>query len=608
MNHFPPIADYGFLSDCEASALVAPDGSIEWLCLPRPDAPSVFGALLDRSAGFFRMGPAHSKVPSQRRYVPGTMILETTWCTPTGWLVVQDALVMMPWSGGERGSHLRRTPGDFVAQSVLLRSAVCTEGHVELAVDCMPLFDYGRCAGTWEYLDEGYGSARCSCEGNPTLSLHSDIRLGLGASRAIARTELHKGESAFLALSWGDQPITENVAAFERLETTTQFWRGWLQRAVLPDHRWRPFLERSALTLKGLSYAPSGAILAAATTSLPETPQGERNWDYRFTWIRDSAFILRTLFQLGFDWEAFHYFAFLIDALGGGPLQVMYGMNAERDLAESTLDHLTGYGGARPVRIGNGAFDQSQHDVWGMVMDAVRTHMEHASLLGPVAWQIVSDIVECAISVWKEPDRGIWEVRGEPQHFTASKVMCWVALDRGVKLARDREDLTLAANWQKIADEIHADVCTHGVDDRGVFVQHYGGTALDASALLVVLMGFLPPQDERVRATVLAIAEELTEDDLVLRYRTEETDDGLSGEEGSFTICSFWLVSALAMIGEVDRATALCEKLLSFASPLHLYAEEIDPATGRHLGNFPQAFTHLALIEAVTRVIKASTA
>jgi len=345
--------------------------------------------------------------------------------------------------------------------------------------------------------------------------------------------------------------------------------------------------------------------VAAATTSLPETPGGERNWDYRYSWIRDSTFALWGLFSLGFDWEANDFFWFIADvAERDDELQVMYGVDGERDLEERTLDHLHGYDGARPVRVGNGAHNQRQHDVWGAMLDSVYLHTRSRDRLDERLWPILCRQVEAALTHWREPDRGIWEVRGDPKHFTSSKMMCWVAADRGARLARIREDFERADRWQAGADEIHAEVCTRGIQN-GVFRQHYDTTALDASVLLIPLVRFLPPDDPRVRATVLAIADDLTVDGLVLRYQVKETDDGLSGEEGSFTICSFWLVSALAEIGEHIRARQLCEKLLSLASPLELYAEELDPHSGRHLGNFPQAFTHLALINAVMHVIKA---
>ncbi len=309
---------------------------------------------------------------------------------------------------------------------------------------------------------------------------------------------------------------------------------------------------------------------------------------------------------LGFDWEADDFFCFIADvAERSDELQIMYGVDGEKDLSEELLKHLHGYTGSRPVRIGNGAFEQRQHDVWGALLDSVYIHTASRDGLDERMWPILSRFVEAALEHWREPDRGIWEVRGEPKHFTSSKVMCWVAADRGARLARLREDYEVAERWQQAADEMHADICANGVDERGVFVQYYGTTALDASALLIPLVQFLPPDDDRIRATVNAIDKELTDQGLVLRYRVEQTDDGLSGEEGSFTICSFWLVSALAMIGEHARARKLCEKLLSFASPLGLYAEEIEPSSGQHLGNFPQAFTHLGLINAVLHVIAA---
>jgi alpha,alpha-trehalase len=358
--------------------------------------------------------------------------------------------------------------------------------------------------------------------------------------------------------------------------------------------------------------------MAAPTTSLPETPGGTRNWDYRYTWIRDSAFMLRSLYRLGFAWEALEYFAFVVRAVVGDSasldvtdwqLQIMYGIGGERDLTERTLDHLTGYRGSRPVRVGNGAWDQRQNDVWGMLLDAVDTEVKQgvSKLLDPV-WKGLARLVDRAIELEDQPDQGIWEIRGDPQHFTASKVLCWVAAERGADLAREREETEIARRWQESADKIKADILSRGVDERGRFRQHYGNDELDASLLLIPIMGFLPPHDERVKATVLAIADELTENGLVLRYKVDTTDTGFEGKEGTFTICSFWLVTALAMIGEIDRSRALCQKLLSFAGPLDLYAEEIDASTGEHLGNFPQAFTHLALIDAVSRLIDAEEA
>jgi GH15 family glucan-1,4-alpha-glucosidase len=449
------------------------------------------------------------------------------------------------------------------------------------------------------------------------VELVISMQLAATGPRAYGRKMLDAGETAYVALAWGGHaPATVDEVTQQRDETVG-FWRDWLSGATIPDHRFRPYIERSALALKGLSYAPSGAILAAGTTSLPETPGGERNWDYRFTWIRDSAFMLRALHALGLDWEAYEYFAFVLDAirgeggeaeLGAVGIQIMYGIGGERDLTEHTLDHLSGYLDSRPVRIGNGAFDQQQHDVWGMLLDSVATHVKEGGQIAPATWEGIASLVDEAIERSTEPDQGIWEMRGPPMHFVASKVMCWVAADSGAALAQLRGDHERAARWQEAAATIQAEICEKGVDERGVFRQHYETDALDASLLLIPIMGFLPPDDDRVRATVLAIAEDLTQDGLVLRYRVDVADDGLSNdEEGTFTICSFWLVSALAMIGEVDRARALFEKLLSFAGPLLLYAEEIDVATGQHLGNFPQAFTHLALIDAALRLIAADT-
>jgi alpha,alpha-trehalase len=618
MSDFPPIADYGFLSDCENSCLVAPDGSVEWLCLPRPDSPSVFGALLDRSAGSFRFGPFNTRVPHQRRYVPGTMVVETTWHTPTGWLLVQDFLVVRPIQDGQRRPDYRRAPTDSAATGTLVRVATCIAGRVEIVVNCLPLFEYGSTIGRWSYDGDGYRSMTIcpQDDDDAKLTVVSSMGLGLLGERCYGRTTLEEGQSGYVALSWrGPAPATTEEA-FSDLTSTVEYWRNWLGAGTFPDHPWRHYIERSALTLKGLSYAPTGAIMAASTTSLPETPGGARNWDYRYTWIRDSAFMLRSLYRLGFAWEALEYFGFVLEAVTGGKindsfqLQIMYGIGGERDLTERTLDHLSGYRGSRPVRVGNGAWDQHQNDVWGMLLVAVDTHFHQAQAEGIVrpTWEGLAGFVDAAIEHRDDPDQGIWEIRGDPQQFIASKVLCWVAADRGAKLARERGADERATRWQKAADDMKAEILDKGVDERGRFRQHFANDELDASLLLIPILGFLPPDDARVKATVLAIADELTEDDLVLRYRVDSTDTGFAGEEGTFTICSFWLVTALAMIGETTRARNLAQKLLTFAGPLQLYAEEIDTSTGEHLGNYPQAFTHLALIEALSQLIEAEKA
>jgi GH15 family glucan-1,4-alpha-glucosidase len=582
------------------------------MCLPRLDSPSVFGAILDRHIGGFRVGPADTYVPAARRYLPGTMVLETTWGTSTGWVVVQDSLLMGPWHHeGELSNSHRRPPTDYDADHVLLRTIRCVNGEVQMVLDCEPMFEYGRLPARWSYTDRGYHQGMARADGcDVELRLTTDMRIGFEGPRATARTLLKAEETRFCAISWSEHhPPYDFSEAYDRQLWTINHWRHWLARGNFPDHPWRRYLQRSALTLKGLTFAPTGALVAAATTSLPETPGGERNWDYRYSWIRDSTFALWGLYTLGFDWEANDFFWFITDvAERDEDLQIMYSIGGERDLQETTLDHLQGYEGARPVRVGNGAYNQRQHDVWGAVLDSVYIHTKSRDRLDERTWPVLKHQVESAIEHWRDPDRGIWEVRGEPQHFTSSKMMCWVAADRGSRLARIREEHDLADAWGAAAAEIHADICANGVDARGVFTQHYGTGALDASLLLMPLFGFLPPDDPRIRATVLAVADELTEEGLVLRYRVKETDDGLAGEEGSFTICSFWLVSALALIGYHGRARQLCEKLLSFASSLDLYAEEIDARSGRHLGNFPQAFTHLALINAVIHVIRGDEA
>jgi GH15 family glucan-1,4-alpha-glucosidase len=603
---FPAIDTYAFLSDCHTGALVAMDGSIDWLCVPRFDSPSIFGALLDREGGSFRLAPFGINVPASRLYVPGTNVLETTWRTADGWIVVRDALTMSPRAGEDTITPHTRPPADDDADHMLIRTVECLVGRIEVDLICEPVFDYGRSAAAWELVGSDRHAADATAAG-ATVRLTTDMSLGIEGERARARHVLNAGERSFCALSWADGLASPDGVedAVERMDATVRFWRAWLDRARAIDHPWREPIERSALAIKGLTYMPTGATVAALTTSLPETPGGERNWDYRYTWIRDTTFTLQALHLLQLDWEADEFMQFVADVepTEDGSLQIMYGIDGRRDLTETTRDDLSGYAGARPVRVGNGAWNQRQNDVFGAVLDSILLHTRRSQRLPRRLWPIVEQQARCAEKVWEQPDQGIWEARGAPKHYVSSKLMCWVAMDRAAKLAGIRGDKDLEASWRATADDIHADIMKNGVNDQGVLTQYYGSESLDASVLLAAVFGFLPPDDDVLRGTILAIAKDLTAEGFVLRYRTDETDDGLSGKEGTFLICSFWLVSALTVIGEEQEARDLIERLLRVASPLGLYAEEFDTETGHHLGNFPQAFSHLALLEAAGRLI-----
>ena len=605
---FPPIESYAFLSNCHTGALIARDGSVEWLCVPSFDSPSIFGSLLDREAGRFRFGPYGIDHPTTRTYEPGTNVLESTYRSPSGWVKVRDALTIGPRNPDDAVTPHRRPPTDDDADHMLVRTVECLDGHAEVELVCTPVFEYGKTPAQWQLVDGGRHAADAT-RGGQAVRLRTDLAIGLEGNSARARRMLREGERAYCVLSWADGlAAPEHIDdAAARLGATSRYWRTWLGGARIPDHRWGPELQRSALAIKGLTYAPTGALVAALTTSLPETPHGERNWDYRYTWMRDATFTLQALHWLNLDWEADEFMQYIADVEPNqdGALQIMYGIDGRRDLTEWTVDDMSGYDGARPVRIGNGAFDQRQNDVYGAVLDSILLHTRRSERLPRRLWPIVTSQAECATRAWRDPDQGIWEARGQPRHYVSSKLMSWVALDRAAMLAEIRGDPHLAATWRKTAEEIRTEILTRGVSDRGVLRQHYDTDALDASTLLVAQLGLLPGDDERLRNTVNAIADELTEDGFVLRYRTDETDDGMSGKEGTFLICSFWLVSALAIVGEMDRARDLMERLLRVTSPLGLYAEEFDAATGRHLGNFPQAFSHLAMIEAAGRIILA---
>ena len=456
---FPPIADYAFLSNCHTGALVAPDGAIDWLCVPRFDSPSVFGTLLDRGAGSFRLGPFGINHPADVGYEPGTNTLLTTWKTPTGWILVRDALTMGPRRGEDMITPHTRPPADDDGDHMLVRTVLCLDGRVEVELVCEPVFDYGRVPAEWTLVGEDRHTADASGAGQ-TIRLQTDMAVGIEGDRVRARHMVEQGDQIYCALSWAEELAAPQDVdeANARLAATTRFWRGWLGRARLPDHRWRDPIQRSALAIKGLTYMPTGATVAALTTSLPETPGGERNWDYRFTWMRDTTFTLQALHFLNLDWEADEFMQFVADleANEDGALQIMYGIDGRRDLTESTRDDLSGYAGARPVRIGNGAFDQRQNDVFGAVLDSVLLHTRRSQRLPRRLWPIVQSQAECATKVWREPDQGIWEARGAPQHYVSSKLMCWVAMDRAAKLAHNRGDAELNETWRATAEEIKA--------------------------------------------------------------------------------------------------------------------------------------------------------
>ncbi len=466
---FPPIADYGFLSDCHTGALVASDGSIEWMCLPHFDSPSIFGAMLDRGAGSWRVGPYGVYVPAGRRYIPGTNIIETTWMTPQGWLRVVEALTIGPWHDNKHGSSHTRPPTDYDADHLVVRIVECIQGQVQVEIVCEPMLDYGATAASWTVVQSGEEGV-CMMDATDEVTafrMFSDIRMGIEGNRAHGRHTMNEGEQRFCALSWTEGkggPHTVEQAE-EHMQRTAHFWREWLAEGTYPDHPWRFNLQRSALALKGLTFMPTGALVAAATTSLPETPHGERNWDYRYCWMRDASFTLWGLHALGLNWEADDFIQYVADMERNedGSLQIMYGIKGQKDLTESTLEHLKGYEGAHPVRVGNGAFSQRQNDVFGAVLDSVYLHSKKRDHIPERLWPVLADQVHCAAAAWKEPDQGIWEARGEPRHYVSSKLMCWVAMDRGARLAERRGHVANVEQWQALADEIREDI----LDARG---------------------------------------------------------------------------------------------------------------------------------------------
>ena len=593
-DRYPPIDAYAFLSDGHSAALVGPDGAVEWLCAPRFDGPSVFARLLDRErGGAFELSVDGAQAP-RRRYLDGTLVLESRYETPSASVAVFDFLSLE--------AEGRHGPGNVDPHHVLLRLVRCERGHaqVRVLVDARP--DYGRHAASWR--KEG-GFFLCEVPGS-TLAVSGDRAL-VATERGLAVTfALREGEASAFSLRYTGEPTRPITAARAAtlLELTAASWQAWSGRCRY-DGIARELVVRSALVLKGLVYHRSGALLAAPTTSLPEEIGGERNWDYRFTWLRDAAFMLQSLMQLGYEHEAHDYLDFLLAecARCGDEPHLVLGIDSEHELGESTLDHLEGYACSRPVRVGNGAHEQFQLGSYGTVLGAALVYQRLTGAISLDHWELLRSLVEFTCRHWREPDAGIWEVRSEPRHFTHSKVMAWVCVDAGIRLAEllAEADAPLA-QWRRVRSAIRRDVLVHGYDaKRGAFVQSYGSNALDASLLRLPLVGFLAGDDPRVNATIDAVIEELeTSEGLVLRYRIGESDDGLRGGEGAFAICSFWLVSALVRAGRIEEARRRFKALCARASELGLYAEEL--TRDGMLGNFPQAFTHLALIQAAVEL------
>ncbi len=589
------IEDYGFIGNMLSCALVARDGSVDWLCLPRFDSDACFAALLGtQENGRWKIAPSSGDVSVSRRYRPGTPILETRFETAEGAATVID---FMPLADDEE--HVD-----------LIRIVRGERGRVEMTLDLVLRFDYGRTAPWVQRTDYGMRAVA----GPDAVELRTPIDVTGRDMHTCATFTVGEGAEIPFALTWhpSHRPPARRWDPAERLAETDAWWRGWSDACVFgleKGHPWREAVVRSMITLKALSYHPTGAIVAAPTTSLPERIGGERNWDYRYCWIRDATLTLLALLSSGYRYEAEAWRQWMLRATAGHPkqLQIMYGLAGERRLTETELDWLPGYEGSRPVRVGNDAYGQMQIDVYGELMDAL--HVGRKSMLEPshASWLFQQVLLADLEEKWREPDQGIWEVRGGPRHFTHSRLMAWVAFDRGVAAVEQFGLGGPVERWREVRDAIRTDILENGWNaGKRSFVQYYGGDSLDASLLLIPSVGFLPPGDERVIATVEAIQRELVEDGLVLRYRPEETPDGLRGGEGTFIVCSFWLVDALTMIGRLDEARDLFERLLSLRNDLGLLAEEYDPHAGRQLGNFPQAFSHVGLVNSANNLVSAA--
>jgi GH15 family glucan-1,4-alpha-glucosidase len=589
---YPPIADYGLIGDMHSCALVSRAGSVDWCCFPRFDSPSVFGRILDwRKGGHFLLAP--SSIRSIRRgYLPETNILETMFETDDGSATLTDFMPVHPHARPEQ-------PREVSSRQQIVRKLECTSGSVDFVMQCQPRFDYGSVVPHAQL--DGY-HAGFAHGGGDGISLYSSGGMRIEEDGFTSAGRLQAGEKVWACVTYRSR-FTHKVKKPHEAELelslveTIAFWRKWAALCTY-EGAYREDILRSALTLKALTYAPSGALVAAATTSLPEDIGGERNWDYRYTWIRDTSFAIYALSILGYQEEAAAFKDWLEWSTVGRArdLQVMYGVGGERRLTEIRLAELEGYRGSQPVRIGNGAHRQLQLDVYGELLDAAHLYRKFVGSFEMQYWDYCRRLVEFVIDHWREPDEGIWETRGAPQHFVFSKVLCWVALDRAIKAARA---LNLPSNpdrWRAVRAEIKEDILHKGFDaDRGTFLQAYGSKNLDAATLALPLFGFIKADDSRMRSTIEAIERELTSPEgFVYRYRN--FDDGLSGDEGAFTICTYWLADNFIYLGEIDRARALFEKLKGYTNDLGLLSEQIDGKSGEMLGNFPQAFSHMALI------------
>jgi alpha,alpha-trehalase len=596
-----PIGDYALLSDCRSAALVSRDGSVDWLCFPRFDAPSVFARLLDKDAGHFSVRPA-GEAEVSRAYLDQTMALETTFRTPTGVAVLVDALAV---GRNDRGHDLGAgSPG------VLLRRLTCTEGQVEVEVSYAPRPEYGLIHPLLGQVPGGLAARG----GADRLLLSTPVDLEVDGATATGRFTLRAGESAGFSLqhrpmweptlsAWDQEEIAD------RLDDTMEGWRSWSAMHQTYEGPWRELVHHSGRVLQALTFEPTGAIVAAPTTSLPETVGGERNWDYRYTWVRDACLTMEALWVAACPDEANKFFAFLADAAAsqlhrGVDLQIMFGIGGERDLTERELPHLSGWRQSRPVRVGNGAWNQRQMDVYGELLGAAQRLVEQLGELDPITRQFLIAAADTAAVRWKEKDQGIWEIRGEPRDFLYSKLMCWVALDRAIALAEPLGAKDRVEGWTAAREEIRMAIFEHGWSDQaGAFTQAFGTDDLDASNLMLAITGFLPGDDPQMKATIDATAERLTDErGLVYRYRAQ---DGLEGEEGTFLLCTFWLAQAQALAGEVDQARQTFERAVAYVNDVGLLAEEVDVGGEEMIGNYPQAFSHIGLVNAAWAITEA---